>query len=97
MCPAPRSRRLTRAALRLRPSRKSRNVHNSRQSRKRTTAELAEARQDLALVEVQEPLLVGTDLVHVDVRVAGVLEALDHLEVAIRVGAARHELVDVLG
>src|SRR3954447_12391447 len=57
---------------------------------------LAETRQDLALVEVEEALLIGADLVYVDMRVAGVLEALDHLHVPVHIRAAGDALLDVL-
>ena len=44
--------------------------------------------EDLPAIEVEEPLLVGPDLVNVDVVVAGVGELLDRSPVSIRVRAA---------
>src|SRR5689334_16031444 len=51
-----------------------------------------ELRQHLVLVEVEEAVLLVTDLVHVDVLVAGVEVLADCLDVALGIGAARHQL-----
>ena len=54
-------------------------------------------REDLPPVEVEEALLVGSDLIHVQVRVARILETLQHLEMSVRVRPARDHLVEVIG
>jgi hypothetical protein len=48
--------------------------------------------QDLPLVEAEEALLIGADLRHVDLLVAGIDVLLDRLEVALRVGPAGERL-----
>src|SRR3954453_8228002 len=57
---------------------------------------VAQRRQHAALVEIEEAVLVGADLVHVDVVVAGVDELLDFLQVLFGVGAADDALGDRL-
>src|SRR3712207_1879552 len=57
---------------------------------------LTELRQDLFLVEVEEGFLVRSDLLDVDLVVAGVGELTDHLPVRLGVGAAGHGLRDHL-
>src|SRR5918998_1658085 len=45
---------------------------------------------DLALVEAEESLLIGSDLVEPDVRVAGIDELARGLEMRFGIGTARH-------
>src|SRR5829696_8798870 len=86
-CAAPRTRR------------RSVNSNGNRRTRPGASASRrcsAEPRHDLALVEVEEAVLIGADLVQVDVVASGVHEALDHLGVPIRVRPTSHDLRHVV-
>src|SRR5206468_1972909 len=55
-----------------------------------------EAGQHLALVEIEEAFLVGSDLVDADVRVPGAVRLADRVDVALGIGAADDGLGDLL-
>src|SRR5437870_4689666 len=61
-----------------------------------TFCSMSELRQDLALVEAEEPVLVGADLVDVDLVEAGVLELADQLQMVLGVRAAGDQLCDIV-
>src|SRR5215207_1910377 len=82
--------------VRLAPQRCNPTAASGTKLRSTLRRALTELRQDLFLVEVEEGFLVRSDLLDVDLVVAGAGELMDHLPVRLRVGAARHGLRDHL-